>query len=153
MEGNTVQNRHLISLILRLQNGTFFAAVITAFKLAFCGFLALWNHIPFVMRPFTYLSTHSYGLEALVLSVYDQNRDDIKCPDDVFYCHYKWVVAVIAKIHDWWQTPIFFLFFFVPQESKNDHTRARHEFNKLRHRCFHYFRSFAVIQNIGICDA
>lgn len=71
------------------QNGTFFAAVITAFKLAFCGFLALWNHIPFAMRLFTYLSTHSYGLEALVLSIYDQNRDDIRCPEHILYCHYK----------------------------------------------------------------
>lgn len=74
---------------LLFQNGTFWAAIITAFKLAFCGFLALWSHMIPAMRAFTFVSTHSYTLEALVLSVYDRNRDDISCPEDILYCHYK----------------------------------------------------------------
>lgn len=76
-------------IVFYLQNGTFWAAIITAFKLAFCGFLALWSHMIPTMRAFTYLSTHSYSLEALVLSVYDDDREDIICPENILYCHYK----------------------------------------------------------------
>lgn len=78
--------------------GTFFAAVATAFKLAFCGFLALWTHIPSVMRPLTHLSTHSYSLEALVLSVYGQNREDMSCPDTTLFCQYKSPKLIIREL-------------------------------------------------------
>lgn len=79
----------LLGAIANPVNGTFWAAIITAFKLAFCGFLALWSHMIPVMRGFSYISTHSYTLEALVLSVYDRNRGVLECPDNIMYCHYK----------------------------------------------------------------
>lgn len=84
-----IHSRFPFSLSFAAQNGTFIAAMITAFKLAFCGFLAFWDHIPFAMRQFTYLSTHSFGLEALVLSLYDHNRSGIVCPENILYCHFK----------------------------------------------------------------
>lgn len=80
---------YIVHIYYFIQNGTFFAAVMTAFKLAFCGFIALWNHIPAFMMIFTFLSTHSWTLEALVLSVYDNDRQDVACPNEAIYCHYK----------------------------------------------------------------
>ncbi|XP_031623711.1 ATP-binding cassette sub-family G member 1 [Contarinia nasturtii] len=88
----------LLGAIANPINGTFWAAIITAFKLAFCGFLALWSHMIPAMKVFTYVSTHAYGLEALVLSVYDHNREDISCPEDILYCHYKNPKMIIREL-------------------------------------------------------
>lgn len=61
----------------------------------FSGFLILLTHMSDFMRMISYLSPIRYGLENMVLAMYSNNRQDTICPDDVLYCHFKWVVVLI----------------------------------------------------------
>ncbi|XP_037046684.1 ATP-binding cassette sub-family G member 1 [Bradysia coprophila] len=70
-------------------NGVFVGATSSAFILAFSGFIALHSHISKPMRLLSNMSSMSYMLEAIVLSLYDNNRADLICPDTEMYCHYK----------------------------------------------------------------
>lgn len=70
-------------------NGTFIGAVITCYLLAFCGFLAFFNHMPKFMYYISFSSVMRYGLEGTTLAVLGNNRQDFSCPDTELYCHYK----------------------------------------------------------------
>lgn len=35
------------------------------------------------------ISLHKYCLEGLVTAVYQNGRDDLRCPDEAMYCHYS----------------------------------------------------------------
>ncbi|XP_035794876.1 ATP-binding cassette sub-family G member 1-like [Anopheles albimanus] len=69
-------------------NGTFIGAIMTCFMFVFCGFFIMFSHMSEAMRGISYLSSHRYGFEALVLTAYDDNRADLVCPGDQIYCHY-----------------------------------------------------------------
>lgn len=51
-----------------------------------------------LMKAFSYLSTLRYGLEALVLAMYDNGRTNMVCPEEELYCHYVWVKLVERNI-------------------------------------------------------
>lgn len=114
-----VSNLYISYLILYYpQNGTFVGAIVSAFMLAFSGFLALSSHIAKPMKILMYLSSMSYSLEALVLSIYDYNRSEMECPESVIYCHYK-SVFIINYIHCFtFQCNVSF---FAVQIIQNDH--------------------------------
>ncbi|ETN64305.1 abc transporter [Anopheles darlingi] len=63
-------------------NGTFIGAIMTCFMFVFCGFFIMFSHMSEAMRGISYLSSHRYGFEALVLTAYDDNRADLVCPGD-----------------------------------------------------------------------
>ncbi|XP_055712989.1 ATP-binding cassette sub-family G member 1 [Phlebotomus papatasi] len=79
-------------------NGTFFGAVGTCFLLVFSGFLVLFNHMPEVMRILSYFSFKRYSLEGLVLTIYDNNRSSLWCPDSEMYCHYRNPMYLINEL-------------------------------------------------------
>lgn len=57
--------------------------------IVFSGFLVLFNHMPSIMVYISDMSLHKYCLEALVVALYSQGRNDIVCPSEVMYCHYS----------------------------------------------------------------
>lgn len=69
-------------------NGIFVGAMIGTFKILLSGFLAMPSQMSRAVRAMMNLSTLSYTLEACTLSLYDNQRGDIACPDGVMYCHY-----------------------------------------------------------------
>lgn len=69
-------------------NGTFVGSMITTFKIALCGFLAMPSQVSALVRYAMHLSTLSYTLEASTLALYDNRRADLRCPDTEMYCHY-----------------------------------------------------------------
>lgn len=85
-------------LFIYFQNGTFFGAVGTCFLLVFSGFLVLFNHMPEVMRILSYFSFKRYSLEGLVLTIYDNNRSSLWCPESEMYCHYRNPMYLINEL-------------------------------------------------------
>ncbi|XP_058056884.1 ATP-binding cassette sub-family G member 1 [Anopheles bellator] len=79
-------------------NGTFIGAIMTCFMFVFCGFLIMFSHMSDAMRGISYLSAHRYGFEALVLTAYDDNRADLRCPDDEMYCHYVKANTILREL-------------------------------------------------------
>lgn len=75
-------------------------AILTSIKIILCGFLILWNDMPKFMYTFTHISTHSYTVEALVLSLYGNGRNNLICPydEEIIYCHYKYKKFIIIFI-------------------------------------------------------
>ncbi|XP_055541549.1 ATP-binding cassette sub-family G member 1 [Wyeomyia smithii] len=69
-------------------NGTFIGAITTCYLLVFCGFLILFSHMSELMKALSYSSTLRYGLEGLVLAMYDNGRSNLVCPEEELYCHY-----------------------------------------------------------------
>lgn len=41
------------------------------------------------MQLVSWLSFKRYSMEALVLAIYDGDRENMVCPDDKLYCHYR----------------------------------------------------------------
>lgn len=66
--------------------------------LVFSGFLVLFRHMPVFMRYVSDFSVHKYGLEALVVALYEHGRTDIKCPNDVIYCHYSKSEIILKEL-------------------------------------------------------
>uniref|UniRef100_A0A182J370 Uncharacterized protein n=1 Tax=Anopheles atroparvus TaxID=41427 RepID=A0A182J370_ANOAO len=79
-------------------NGTFIGAIMTCFMFVFCGFFIMFSHMSDVMRGVSYLSSHRYGYEALVLTAYDDNRSDLVCPNDEVYCHYAKANTILREL-------------------------------------------------------
>lgn len=71
------------------QTGTFIGVISTAYMFMFSGFLVMFNHMPLAMQYVSRLSFKRYSMEALVLALYDNNRANMICPDEVPYCHYR----------------------------------------------------------------
>lgn len=57
--------------------------------IVFCGFLALFKHMPAIMLFISDFSLHKYCLVALTIAAYENGRPDIYCPDTLLYCHYS----------------------------------------------------------------
>lgn len=74
---------------MAFQTGTFVGAITTAYMFMFSGFLVLFNHMPVVMQYVSWLSFKRYSMEALVLAIYDGDRENMACPEDKMYCHYR----------------------------------------------------------------
>ncbi|XP_055589767.1 ATP-binding cassette sub-family G member 1 isoform X2 [Uranotaenia lowii] len=79
-------------------NGTFIGAITTCYMLVFCGFLIMFSHMSEVMKAFSYLSTLRYGLEGLVLAMYDNGRTNMVCPEDEMYCHYVKATTILRDL-------------------------------------------------------
>lgn len=79
-------------------NGTFIGAIMTCFMFVFCGFFIMFSHMSDAMRGISYLSSHRYGYEALVLTAYDDNRSDLVCPQDELYCHYVKANTILREL-------------------------------------------------------
>ncbi|KAJ6643142.1 ATP-binding cassette subfamily G member 4 [Pseudolycoriella hygida] len=71
----------IIGSVFNPVNGTFVGATLSAYKVAFSGFIALHSHISKPMRLMSNVSSMRYLLESVVLSIYDLNRADMKCPN------------------------------------------------------------------------
>uniref|UniRef100_A0A182QES3 ABC transporter domain-containing protein n=1 Tax=Anopheles farauti TaxID=69004 RepID=A0A182QES3_9DIPT len=80
------------------QNGTFIGAIMTCFMFVFCGFLIMFSHMSDAMRGVSYLSSHRYSFEALVLTAYDDSRSDLVCPKDEMYCHYVKANTILREL-------------------------------------------------------
>ncbi|EAA14886.4 AGAP008889-PA, partial [Anopheles gambiae str. PEST] len=79
-------------------NGTFIGAIMTCFMFVFCGFLIMFSHMSDAMRGISYLSSHRYSFEALVLTAYDDSRSDLVCPKDEMYCHYVKANTIMREL-------------------------------------------------------
>uniref|UniRef100_A0A182NGM4 ABC-2 type transporter transmembrane domain-containing protein n=1 Tax=Anopheles dirus TaxID=7168 RepID=A0A182NGM4_9DIPT len=79
-------------------NGTFIGAIMTCFMFVFCGFLIMFSHMSDAMRGVSYLSSHRYSFEALVLTAYDDSRSDLVCPKDEMYCHYVKANTILREL-------------------------------------------------------
>ncbi|XP_053676005.1 ATP-binding cassette sub-family G member 1 [Anopheles nili] len=79
-------------------NGTFIGAIMTCFMFVFCGFLIMFSHMSDAMRGVSYLSSHRYSFEALVLTAYDDSRGDLVCPQDEMYCHYVKANTILREL-------------------------------------------------------
>ncbi|XP_055637744.1 ATP-binding cassette sub-family G member 1 [Toxorhynchites rutilus septentrionalis] len=79
-------------------NGTFIGAITTCYMLVFCGFLIMFSHMSELMKAFSYLSTLRYGLEALVLAMYDNGRSNMVCPEEEMYCHYVKASTILKDL-------------------------------------------------------
>ncbi|XP_058819185.1 ATP-binding cassette sub-family G member 1 [Topomyia yanbarensis] len=79
-------------------NGTFIGAITTCYMLVFCGFLILFSHMSELMKAFSYLSTLRYGLEGLVLAMYDNGRSSMVCPEEELYCHYVKASTILKDL-------------------------------------------------------
>ncbi|XP_058446480.1 ATP-binding cassette sub-family G member 1 isoform X2 [Malaya genurostris] len=79
-------------------NGTFIGAITTCYKLVFCGFLIMFSHMSELMKAFSYLSTLRYGLEGLVLAMYDNGRSNMVCPEEELYCHYVKASTILKDL-------------------------------------------------------
>ncbi|XP_053665593.1 ATP-binding cassette sub-family G member 1 [Anopheles marshallii] len=79
-------------------NGTFIGAIMTCFMFVFCGFLIMFSHMSDAMRGISYLSSHRYSFEALVLTAYDDSRTDLVCPKDEMYCHYVKANTILREL-------------------------------------------------------
>lgn len=77
-----------IGAIMDPVNGTFVSSMLSTFKIALCGFLAMPSQVSGFIRAFMNLSTLSYTLEASTLALYDNRRSNIRCPDSEMYCQY-----------------------------------------------------------------
>lgn len=88
-------------------NGTFIGAITTCYMVVFCGFLIMFSHMSELMKAFSYLSTLRYGLEALVLAMYDNGRTNMVCPEEELYCHY---VKASTILKDLGMTPQNYIF-------------------------------------------
>ncbi|XP_067624910.1 ATP-binding cassette sub-family G member 1 [Eurosta solidaginis] len=79
----------LLGTLLNPVNGTFIGAILTCTMLMFSGFLILLTHMSSLMRVLSYFSPIRYALESMVLAMYSNDRENIACPIDVMYCHFK----------------------------------------------------------------
>ncbi|XP_017775626.1 PREDICTED: ATP-binding cassette sub-family G member 1-like isoform X1 [Nicrophorus vespilloides] len=70
-------------------NGTFLGAILTALFLVLAGFLMLFSHMSKFMYVLSYFSYIAYAMEAMVQAMYGFEREQLPCPPDVSYCHYK----------------------------------------------------------------
>ncbi|XP_055916554.1 ATP-binding cassette sub-family G member 1-like [Eupeodes corollae] len=88
----------LLGTVLDPINGTFVGAVLTCFMVIYSGFLILFTHMSSIMRAVSYTSAHRYALESMILSVYDNGRADMQCPQDVMYCHFKSADIILKNL-------------------------------------------------------
>lgn len=72
--------------------------ITTAYMFMFSGFLVLFNHMPLVMQYVSRLSFKRYSMEALVLALYDDDRENMVCPDEELYCHYRSAKFLIQEM-------------------------------------------------------
>ncbi|XP_030382849.1 ATP-binding cassette sub-family G member 1 [Scaptodrosophila lebanonensis] len=86
-----------LGTILNPVNGTFVGSVSTCFMLMFSGFLILLTHIPAALRFIAFLSPLRYALENMVISLYGNNRDNLVCPPNELYCHFKNAITVLRQ--------------------------------------------------------
>jgi hypothetical protein len=66
--------------------------------IVFCGFLALFKHMPKIMLFISDFSIHKYCLVALTIAAYDGARPDIYCPEDHLYCHYSKAPIIMKEL-------------------------------------------------------
>lgn len=86
----------VIGSMLNPVNGTFLGAILACSMLAFSGFMILFNHMPRFMYYISYVSYIKYSLHALVLAMYDYNREKLFCP--VVYCHYSTPTKILSEL-------------------------------------------------------
>ncbi|CRK94326.1 CLUMA_CG007841, isoform A [Clunio marinus] len=79
-------------------NGTFFAAVLSCFMIVLSGFLVLFKHMPKMLQFISDTSILKYSLEACVVTVYEIDRKDLQCPEDVLYCHYRKPETILKEL-------------------------------------------------------
>jgi ATP-binding cassette, subfamily G (WHITE), member 1 len=66
--------------------------------IVFSGFIVLFNHMPIFMRYVSNISLLKYCLEALVTTIYERGRTDLKCPDEIMYCHYNKSETILKEL-------------------------------------------------------
>lgn len=86
--------------------------------LALAGFLVFFSHMPRVMVWASYFSFLRHGLEALVQAIYGRGREQLSCPEDVVYCHYKSPQVLLEEIgmaqsNYWFSVGMLVVFLFV----------------------------------------
>ncbi|XP_063235823.1 ATP-binding cassette sub-family G member 1-like [Bacillus rossius redtenbacheri] len=69
-------------------NGVFVGSVFLCFTILFAGCLILFSHMPFVFYCLSFLSMFRYAAIAMVLAIYDYDRDTLECRDET-YCHLR----------------------------------------------------------------
>lgn len=77
----------LVGTLCNPINGTFVAAILTCFMLSMAGFLALYDHMPYVLAYISYVSYLKYSLHGFVHALYAFNREMLPCPE--IYCHFR----------------------------------------------------------------
>lgn len=94
----------VIGSVLNPVNGTFLGAILACSMLAFSGFIVLFNHMPRIMYYISYVSYLKYSLHAIVLAIYDYNREKLFCP--ITYCHYNTPGKILSELsmtdRDFW---------------------------------------------------
>ena len=54
--------------------------------------------MPTVLYYVSFLSYMKYGMEALSVTIYGYHRDLLECPDQLFYCHYRFPSLILTEI-------------------------------------------------------
>ncbi|PBC33137.1 ATP-binding cassette sub-family G member [Apis cerana cerana] len=105
----------VIGSILNPVNGTFLGAILACSMLAFSGFVILFNHMPRIMYYVSYVSYIKYSLHAIVLAMYDFNREKLFCP--ITYCHYSTPGKILSELsmtdRDFWVDIAVLIFSYV----------------------------------------
>ncbi|XP_065209407.1 ATP-binding cassette sub-family G member 1-like [Planococcus citri] len=79
-------------------NGVFMGAVLICFFILFAGYVVLFAHMPRLLYYVSYSSYFRYAFEALVQSVYGNNREILKCPIEETYCHYRYPQKIFEEL-------------------------------------------------------
>lgn len=94
----------VIGSVLNPVNGTFLGAILSSSMLVFSGFMILFNHMPRIMYYVSYVSYIKYSLHAIILAMYDFNREKLFCP--IIYCHYGTPDKILSEFlmmdRDFW---------------------------------------------------
>lgn len=70
-------------------NGTFFGAITSCVMLSLAGFLVFFNHMSEVLYYVSYMNYFRYALDGLIQAVYGFQRENLRCPSHIEYCHLR----------------------------------------------------------------
>lgn len=66
-----------------------FLGPVSACLFSIFGFCIRYFDTPIYFRWLFHVSYYRAGFQSIVYSIYGLNRDDLYCPEELYYCHYK----------------------------------------------------------------
>ncbi|KMQ91979.1 atp-binding cassette sub-family g member 1 [Lasius niger] len=79
-------------------NGTFFGAITVCAMLSLAGYLVFFNHMPVILYYVSYVNYFRYAFEGMVQAIYGFQRENLRCPSNVEYCHFRIPSIILEEL-------------------------------------------------------